>query len=60
MENLEETGNLLEKYRLPAEPEEVDNTNRPGTRTKTETVIEQLWTHRSAGPDGVTGIPSNI
>ena len=37
MENLEETDNLLEKYSLPAEPEEVDNTNRPGTGTKTET-----------------------
>ena len=28
MEDLEETGNLLEKYSLPAEPEEVDNTGQ--------------------------------
>ena len=30
--------------------------NRPVTSTKTETVIKQLRTHKSAGPDGFTGI----
>lgn len=59
MENLEERDNLLESTIFQDWTEEVENMYRPGTGTKPK-LIKQLWTHKSAGPDGATGILSNI
>ena len=35
--------------------EEIENTNRPITSNKIESVIKQLPKNRSPGPDGFTG-----
>ena len=43
MDNLEETDELLEKYNLSKlNQEEIENLNRPITRTEIETVIKNL------------------
>ena len=56
MDNLEEMDEFLEKYNLPKlNQEEIENLNRPTTSTETETVIENLPTKKSPGPDGFTG-----
>ena len=56
MDNLEEIDEFLEKYNLPKlNQEEIENLNRPTTSTETETVIENLPTKKSPGPDGFTG-----
>ena len=55
MDNLEETDKFLEKYNLPKRnQEEIENLNRPITGTEFETVIRNLPTNTSPGPDGFT------
>ena len=55
MENLEEMDKFLEKYNLPKiNQEEIGNLNRPITSVEIETVIRNLPTSKSPGPDGFT------
>ena len=52
---------FLEKPNLPRlNQEEIENINRPITSTEIETVIKNLPTNKSPGPDGFTGVLSNI
>ena len=47
---------FLEKHNLlRLNQEEIENINRPITSTEIETVIKNLWTNKSLGPDGFTG-----
>ena len=56
MDNLEETNKFLEKHNLPRlNQEEIENINRPITSSEIETVIKNLPTNKSPGPDGFTG-----
>ena len=56
MDNLEEMGKFLEKHSLlRLNQEEIENINRPITSTEIKTVIKNLPTNRSPGPDGFTG-----
>ena len=56
MDNLEKMDEFLEKYNLPKlNHEETENLNRPITSTELETVIKNLPTNKSSGPDGFTG-----
>ena len=56
MDNLEETDKFLERYNLPGlNQEEIENMNRPITSNEIETVIKNLPTNKSPGPDGFTG-----
>ena len=53
MDNLEEMDKFLEKHNLPRlNQDEIENMNRPITRTEIETVIKNLTTNKSPGPDG--------
>ena len=55
MDNLEEMDKFLEKYNFPKlDQEETENLNRPITSTEIETVIRNLLTNKSPGPDGFT------
>ena len=55
MDNLEEMYKFLEKYNFPKlSQEEIENLNRPITSTEIETVIRNLPTDKSPGPDGFT------
>ena len=56
MDILEEMDKILEKYNLTKlNQEEIQNFNRPITTTEIETVIRNLPTNKSPGPDGFTG-----
>ena len=56
MDNLEEMAKFLEKYNISkVNQEEIENLNRPITSTEIETVIKNLPTNESPGPDGFTG-----
>ena len=56
MDNLEEMDKFLEKHNHPRlNQEEIENISRPITSTETETVIKNLLTNNSPGPDGFTG-----
>ena len=53
---MEKMDKFLEKHNLPRlNQEEIDNINRPITSTEIETVIKNLPTNKSRGPDGFTG-----
>ena len=56
MDNLEEMDKFLERDNLPRlNQEEIENINRPITSIEIETVIRNLPTNKSPGPDGFTG-----
>ena len=56
MDNLEEKDEFLEKYNLTKlNQEEMENLNRSLTSMEIETVIKNLTTNKSPGPDGFTG-----
>ena len=56
MNNLEEMDKFLERYNLPRlNQEEIENMNRLITSTEIETVIKNLPTNKSPGPDAFTG-----
>ena len=56
MDNLEGIDKFLEKYNLPKlNQEETENINRSITSTEIETVIKNLPTNKSPGPNGFTG-----
>ena len=55
MDHLEEMDELLEKHNIPKlNQKETENLNRPITSTEIETVIRNLPTNKSPGPDGFT------
>ena len=55
MDNLEEMDKFLEKYNFPKlNQEEMENLNRPITSTEIDTVIRNLPTNKSRGPDSFT------
>ena len=55
MDNLED-GQILKKYNLPKlDQEEMENLNRTITSTEIKTVIKNLPTNKSPGPDGFIG-----
>ena len=56
MDNLEEMDKFLEKHNLLRVNQEViENISRPITSTEIETVVKNLPTNKSPGPDGFTG-----
>ena len=56
MDNLKEMDKFLEKHHLlRLNQEAIENINRPITSTEIETVIKNLPTNKSPGPDGFTG-----
>ena len=55
MDNLEEMDKFLEKYNFPKlNQEEIENLNRLITSMEIKTVIKNLPTNKSPGPDGLT------
>ena len=55
MDNLEEMDKFVEKHNFPKlNQEEIANLNRPITITEIKTVIKNLPTSKSPGPDGFT------
>ena len=56
MDKLKEMDKFLQKHNLPRlNQQEIENMNRPITLTEIETVIKNLPTNKSPGPDGFTG-----
>ena len=56
MDNLEEMDKFIEMHNLPRlNQEETENMNRRITSTEIETVVKNLSTNKSPGPDGSTG-----
>ena len=56
MDNLEEMDKFLKKHKHPRlNQEQIEHVNRPITSTEIETVIKNLPTNKSPGPDGITG-----
>ena len=56
MDNLKEMDKFLEKYNFQKlNQEEIENLNRPITSMEIETVIKNLPTNKSPGPNGFTG-----
>ena len=56
MDNLEEMDKFLEMHNLlRLNQEEIQTINKPITNTEIETVIKNLPTNKSPGPDGFTG-----
>ena len=56
MDNLEEMDKFLQSYNLPRlNQKEIENMNRPITSDEIETVIKNLPTNKSPGPDGFKG-----
>ena len=54
-DNVHEMDKFLEKYNFPKlNQEEIENLNRPITSMEIETVIRNLLTNKSPGPDGFT------
>ena len=55
MDNLEEMDKFLEKHNFPrVNQEKIENFNGPITSTEIKTVIRNLSTNKSPGPDGFT------
>ena len=55
MDNLEEMDKFLQKYNFPKwNQEEIENLNRPISSMDIETVIRNLPTNKSPGPDRFT------
>ena len=55
MDNLKEMDNFLEKFNLPKlNQEEIEILKRPSTSMEIETVIKNLPTNKSPGPEGFT------
>ena len=56
MDNHEEMDKFLERYNFPRlNQEELENINRPITSNEIETVIKNIPTNKSPGPDGFSG-----
>ena len=56
MDNWEKMDKFLKIYNLPRlNQEEIENMNSQITITEIETVIKNLTTNKSPGPDGFTG-----
>ena len=55
MDNLEEMDKFLEKHNFPKlDQEDIENLNRPITSTEIKTIIKNLPTNKSPGPDSFT------
>ena len=55
MDNVEEMDKFLEKYNLPKlNQEEIENLNRTITSIGIETLVRNLPTNKSPGPEGFT------
>ena len=56
LDNLEEMDKFLNTHTLPKlKQEEIESLNRPITSKETESVIKNLATNKSPGPDGFPG-----